>query len=283
MSETPPEDLPPLPDSCWPVDVSCVPWWNDWDTAPDPDADPPVVGVPTYSEADKARAIALAGQSMRLLTGFRVGGCPITVRPAAKGCTERTWRTYPVSGGSAPWTPVSLGGHWINMVCGHDSGCGCVGARQVRLYGTAGAVTQVKVDGVTLDPAAYRLDPGNLLVRLDGDSWPLCQDLVKADTEPGTWSVTYTPGAAVDGLGAWAAGRLAGEFVKACSGGACDLPVTATQIQRDGVTLTLGVGAFPGGRTGIREVDAYLERWNPGRLTTPSTVYSPDVRRPRRT
>lgn len=282
MTTTP---LPPLPDFCWPVDTSCVGDWDDWETEPDPEADPPVIGVPRYSEADKARAIAYAGQSMRLLTGFRVGGCPITVRPAAERCRERTWRTYPVMG-SAPWTPVSIGGHWINLACGHGGGaCGCLGAREVRLYGNPGrsSIVEVKVDGMVLDPTAYRLDPGALLVRLDGEPWPMCQDLAKADTEPGTWSVTYTPGVPVDGLGAAAAGRLAAEFVKACADGQCDLPVTVTQVVREGVTLTLGVGAFPGGRTGIREVDAYLERWNPHGLTTPSTVHSPDVRRPRRT
>lgn len=273
-----------MPEHCWVVDVSCVPDWDGWDVEPDPEADPPVVGVPTYSDADKEYAVALAGQSMRLLTGFRVGGCPVTVRPAGKGCQEQTWRTYPVSG-TAPWTPVSIGGNWINVTCGHSgAGCGCVGARQVRLSGTPSrdAVTEVKVDGMVLDPSAYRLDPGGWLVRTDGDSWPLCQDLTAPDTDEHTWSVTYTPGVAVDGLGARAAGVLAGQFVRACVGGQCDLADNVTQIVRQGVTLTLGVGAFPGGRTGIRSVDAYLERWNPHGHTTPPTVYSPDVRRPRR-
>lgn len=283
MTETP---LPSMPDLCWPVDTSCVPDWDAWDIEPDPEADPPVVGVPLYSEADKEYAIALAGQSMRLLTGFRVGGCPVTVRPSGRGCVPRTWRAYPVAGlGSVPWSPISVDGQWMNIGCGHAGGCGCVEVHQVRLAGSPsqGAVTEVKVDGLVLDPSAYRLDPGGLLVRLDGLGWPLCQDLTKADTEEGTWSVSYTPGVAVDGLGARAAGILAGQFVRACTGGSCDLPNSVTQIVRQGVTLTLGVGAFPGGRTGIRSVDSYLERWNPQGHTTPPTVYSPDLRRHRRT
>lgn len=280
MSETP---IPPPPTTCWPVDTSCVDDWDAWEVEPDPEGDPPVAGVPVYSDADKEYAVALAGESMRLLTGFRVGGCPITVRPAGKGCTSRTWRAYPVTG-TAPWTPVSLGGHWLNITCGHNGGCACIGTRQVRLFGTpgSGSVTEVKVDGMVLDPSAYRLDPGGWLVRTDGESWPLCQDLTKDDTEPGTWSVTYTAGAPVDGIGARAAGILAGQFVRACSGGECDLADNVTQIVRQGVTLTLGVGAFPDGRTGIRSVDAYLERWNPHALTAPSTVWSPDLHRPRR-
>lgn len=270
MSETP---LPAFPDFCWPVDTSCVP---DWNSASDDDDD-----VPRYTATEKARAISLAGQSMRLLTAFRVGGCPVTVRPAARRCQVQTWRTYPVSG-AAPWSPVSVGGEWLNIGCGHDS-CGCVGTREVKLYGAApSSVSVVMVDGMELDPSAYRLDPGGLLVRLDGVGWPLCQDLTKADTEEGTWSVTYTPGAAVDGNGAWAAGVLAGEFVRACSTGECRLPDSVTQVVRSGITMTLAPGAFPGGLTGLREVDAYVQFWNPNGHTTPPVVWSPETRRPRR-
>lgn len=280
--------IPDLPDFCWPVDTSCVTDWDAWEIEPDPEAAPPVVGVPKYSPADKARAIALAGQSMRMLTGYRVGGCPITVRPCRTGCEPRTWRTYPMApySGSTPWQPVNLGGQWLNVGCGCGSGggCACTKVCEVRLDGPVGAIDAVKVDGLTLDPSAYRLDPGGRLVRTDGDCWPLCQDMHAPDTEEGTWSVTYTAGALVDGLGAWAAGILAGEFVQLCSTGDCSrLPTNAKQIVRDGVTLTLGVGAFPDGQTGIREVDAYVQRWNPNRLRAAPVVWSPDQKRPRRT
>lgn len=257
--------IPDLPDLCWPVDTSCVDGWDDYDAGA------------------RARAVALAGQTLRVLTLFQVGGCPVVVRPASQGCRDRTWRTYPVTGpGALPWAPVSVGGSWLNIGCGHTGGCGCLGAREVRLYGPASTVSEVKVDGVVLDPSAYRLDPGGLLVRLDAGTWPLCQDLALPDTEEGTWSVTYIPGAPVDGLGAYAAGVLAGEFVKACSGGDCRLPSGVTQIARQGVTLTLTPGSFPGGRTGIKEVDAYLARWNPNGMSSPPAVYSPGIRRPRR-
>lgn len=272
--------VPELPDFCWPVDTSCVPDWDAWEVAPNPDADPPVVGVPLYSDEDKARAVSLAGQSMRLLTGFRVGGCPITVRPCRAGCTDQTWRTYPVNGGAAPWFPVNLGGSWLNIGCGHAGGCSCSSTSVVQLYGPASGITEVKVDGVALDPSAYRLAPGGLLYRTDGEAWPLCQNLSAPDTEDGTWSVTYTPAAAVDGLGALAAGALAGEYARLCAGGSCDLPATVTQIVRQGVTMTLTPGAFPDGKTGIRMVDSYVQAVNPHALAAPSQVYSPDLRRP---
>lgn len=283
MTETAPEDLPPLPDFCWPVDVSCVPDWNDWDVEPDPEADPPVEGVPKYTPEQKARACALAAQSLRYLTGYRVGGCPVTVRPCRAGCSEETWRTYPVGGvgGSTPWYPVNIGGTWLNIGCGcGGGGCSCSRTSEVRLHGPVGAIETVKVDGVTVDPSLYRLDAPNRLVSL-GDPWPLCQDLSAPDSEPGTWSVTYTAGAAVDGLGAWVAGILAGEYVKACTGGDCRLPNSVTSIVRDGVSMTLGPGAFPDNRTGIMEVDNWVARWNPAGLRGPSTVLSLDRLSPR--
>lgn len=281
MTETAPEDLPDLPDYCWPVDVSCVGDWNDLadnDAPEDPDDNPPI-----YTDVQKARACALAAQSLRMLTAYRVGGCPITVRPAGRACREQTWRTYPVSGsGSTPWQPVDLGGTWLNIGCGHDSACGCGALAQINL-GQASAVLAVKVDGVVLDPSAYRLDPtGGRLVRLDGEGWPLCQNLAAPDTEEGTYSVTYQRGAVVDGLGAFAAGVLAGEFVRACSGGECRLPDNIVRLVRNGVEMTLGAGAFPDDRTGIREVDAYLDRWNPYRHKIAPMVWSPDLARNRR-
>lgn len=278
-------DLPALPDFCWPVDTStCASDWDAVDGA-DPDADPPVEGTPRYSDAVKAYAMAMAGQSLRLLTGFRVGGCPIKVRPCRQGCSQPTYRTYPVQGaGSTPWYPVQVGGDWLNIACGdHLGACGCSTVHEVRLYGIVGAVTQVKVDGAVLDPSAYRLDAGARLVRTDGEAWPLCQSIQAPDTEVGTWSVTYTPGELVDGLGAVAAGLLALEYAKACvNDGNCQLPAGVTTIVRGGVTMTLTTGAFPGGRTGIMTVDTFLERWNPNGLRSRPLVWSPEMRRPRR-
>jgi len=274
--------MPDLPDFCWPVDVSCIP---DWDALTDPDEPASEENPPKYSDDDKARAVALAGQTLRYLTGYRVGGCPVTVRPCRQGCAEQTYRTFPVAGasGGAPWTPVNVGGAWLNIGCGCAAdGCSCSRTSEVRLHGPVGAVEQVKVDGEVLTADVdYRLDAGGRLVRLGGVGWPLCQDMNLPDTDEGTWSVTYTAGQPVDGLGAWVAGILAGEYVTACQGGECRLPTGVTQIVRDGVTMTLGTGAFPDNRTGIPEVDAWVARWNPTGLRAPAVVWSPDVRGPR--
>jgi hypothetical protein len=99
----------------------------------------------------------------------------------------------------------------------------------------------------------------------------------------GSFTVTYTQGIPVDGLGAAAAGRLAVEFAKACGTGDCALPPNVVSITRQGVTMDIASGAFPGNVTGIREVDAYIRMVNPFLVTAKAGVYSPQRRVTRRT
>src|SRR5262245_27247636 len=95
--------------------------------------------------------------------------------------------------------------------------------------------------------------------------------------EPGTLGITYIPGIVPDAAGLWAAGILACEFAKACSGQKCRLPSSVTSVTRQGVTYMMGTSMYPNGLTGIREVDAYLISVNPYGVTVPSLVWSPDV------
>lgn len=229
----------PAPATCWPVDTSRVPGFN----ALDADV--------------QARAVALAGESMRMLTGYRMGGCAVLLRPVV------------LRGNGCLLQPVLDSGVWRNARLGSDN--------EIVLPGGSETVEVVTVDGDVLPPTVYRIDNAYLLVRTDGGAWPLRQDTRRPISEPGTCSVEYVPGPAVDGLGAHAAGLLAGEFAKAATGGKCALPPNATTVSRQGVSLDLspGPGAFPGGRTGIREVDLYVQRWNPGGLTQPSAVWYP--------
>lgn len=220
------------------------------------------------------RAKALAAQTMRALTAYRVGGCPVTVRPCKRGCVE----------GSAHWLwtgvtfrPVAWGGQWVNS-CGCNSTCSCGPLEEMALPAPVGRVDRVLVDGQPLPVTAYRVDNGNRLVRLDGGLWPVCQNMDKPDTEVGTMSVTYLNAYAVDGLGAYAAGVLACEYAKACAGAKCRLPSGVTDIARRGISMTITTGLFPDGVTGIREVDAYILRWNPNGLRMAPRVWSPDQR-----
>jgi hypothetical protein len=176
---------------------------------------------------------------------------------------------------------VLRSGTWVNIGCGcGHADCSCGVTQQVRLDGVPGTIAEVRLGGTTLDPTAYRVD-GSWLTRLDGDSWPTCQDLA---ADPPAFAVDYTPGAPVDGMGAYAAGLLACEYAKACSGEDCALPPSVVSVARQGVTYTFRDktgNAFPGGMTGIQPVDAWVRRWNPHGLSTPPAVWSPDLPHPR--
>lgn len=233
---------------------------------------------------------ALAAQTLRMLTGFRVGGCPVTVRPCNRSCVPGSWLTAPspsilfagAYGGSFGFSPyIGLNGQWMNACGCTGDGCSCTKVEEVQLPGTVGQVDEVVLDGVILDPSTYRVDNGNMLVRTDGDSWPVCQDM-NLNSGEGTFLVTYLDGNPVDGVGAYVGGLLAAEFAQACLGGDCALPSNVQTITRQGVTMELDPEMFQGGVTGNRTVDAYIQIWNPT-STLPSGIYSPDAPRARRT
>jgi hypothetical protein len=143
-------DLPDLPDGCWPVDHGCC---SEFDN---------------YSATIRARADALAVQTLRMLTGYSVGGCPVTLRPCSESCVSGAMGWYWNGGTFTPY--VNTLGQWVNG-CGCQTSCACGPLSTVRLGGV-GTVLAVKVDGVTLPATAYRVDNGMNLVRLDGGTWP---------------------------------------------------------------------------------------------------------------
>lgn len=268
--------IPGTRDPCIPADTSCC---DEWESFED------IEGV-------QQRALAYASATFRSLTGFRVGNCPVTVRPCRAHCLgPPTWMTFPVFVGGwaatmppAAFTPVNTGGVWTNVSCGCGRGdlCSCATVCEIILPGEAASVQQVTLDVATLDASAYRLDPPNRLVRTDGDCWPVCQDMNAAVGQTGSFSVSYIPGAAGDALDAYAVGVLACEYAKACTGETCRLPANVASVARQGVILTMGQkpGAkaeFPNGLTGIREVDDRVIYWNPHGLSQPSVVWSPDT------
>lgn len=249
------EAIPDLPDHCWPVDTSCCSSFDE------------------YSPDVQARAKALAGMTMRMLTGYNVGGCPVTLRPCSISCVSRSGGWYEQGGTFRPY--INAYGQWVNGCGCTHGGCGCTALPSVYL-GSVSRVVEVKVDGVVVPPANYAVH-GDTLVRTDGEPWPVCQDMAAADTEVGTFSVSIVRGAAVDGLGAYAAGRLACEFAKACTGKKCALPSNVTSVTRQGITYDMTTESFPNGLTGIREVDLVIQRYNPNKMKAPPVVWSPDL------
>lgn len=277
-------EIPPLPDFCWPVDWSCAQdIYDELQTTPE--------GV-----AATYRAEALATSALRMLTNYKVGGCPITVRPCTPRCVPDSYLTAPIAwggnwaGGGNPglgFAPFVYNGKWFNACGCMRRDCSCTSLSTILLPGPVAYISEITIDGAVLDPSAYRVDNGNELIRLDGDSWPACQDmnapLEGEGSDVGTLGVTYLRGIAPDGLAAAAAGRLAVEFAKACMGANCQLPTGVTQITRQGITMTIPTGAFPDGLTGIREVDVFIAFWNPFATKVEAEIFSPQRSRTRQT
>jgi hypothetical protein len=214
------------------------------------------------------RATALAWSTMRVLSAGQLGVCPVTVRPCL---------TAPCNACMDTWMrPTLMAGVWVNNACGTVD-CSCARLCEVVLGGRIALITRVVLDGDELPLGDFRIDNGNRIVRQDGECWPSCQDMTKPLGAVGTLGITYIPGVVPDSAALWAVGTLACEFAKSCMGGKCRLPTSVTNISRQGVTFNLDQSAFPGGKTGIREVDAVLQALNPSGKAMGSHVWSPDV------
>lgn len=227
-------------------------------------------------------------------TGGQFGLCPTTVRPCRDDCNSFSTfygglvgRNLPSQG--SPWTPALIAGKWYNLGCGQcGDNCSCSIVQQITLPGPVASVQEVVVDGEVMDPADYRVDNRRYLVRLDGDSWPLCNDLNSPSASgigaEGTWEVTYTRGSPVPVGGQIAAGILASEFAKSgCGDSSCALPKRVQSITRQDVTIGM-LDTFDDievGHTGIWLVDSWIASVKKG--PKQSRVFSPDLRYPRRT
>lgn len=262
------------------VDI-CYPAGTDWSCAYTADElaamrdDPDTLAIMERSEA-------LGWSTLAALIGYRLSLCPSSVRPCAARCSLPTWYTAPVSGGGGTFSPYLMGGSWFNGCgCRSADACSCTTIREVIMPTPVGAIESVILDGATLDPTAYRVDNGNRLVRTDGEAWPVCQDMNLGPDDEGVFIVNYYPYLAPNDLLRFAAGVLATEYFKACAGKNCRLPQGVTNVARNGLSMEIPTGLFPGGGTGIREVDAVIRVYNPNALTSPARVMSPDSARGR--
>lgn len=248
----------------WPMDAACLA--EDWEGL-----DPAI----------RTRALALASSTLRRLTAYRVGGCPVTVRPCAPRAYCAPFVPFRGSYGSDWMYPgINAQGLWVNS-CGCSGNCGCSITKGLALPLPIGRVDEVKVDGNVIPSTDYEVRDGLLIyIGSDLDGWPATQNLDLPDSLPGTFSVTYLNSYPVDMAGAQAVAYLAMEFAKACKGkGKCSLPRNVTDVVRNGVSFTIQAGLFPEGRTSIEVVDAFIELWNPGGRTQPTKVWTPDMAR----
>lgn len=222
------------------------------------------------------RCVDQAAEILYALSGRQFGACEITVRPCRQDCSDgRVSGLY-----GYPWTPQLINGSWVNTRCGRcKTDCSCTEVCELFLPGFVASVSEVKIDGVVLDDTDYRVDNGRNLVAM-GDCWPKCQDMSLADTEVGTFSVTYVKGRPLPVAGQAALGALACELCKACVGDAsCCLPARVTSITRQGYSIAMldPMEFLKDGRTGVYAVDVWLAAVNPKGRSRYAGVFSPDV------
>lgn len=212
----------------------------------------------------------MAWDTLVSLTAGQLAVNPITVRPGA---------VAPDLGGhfaGSQFVP-----HYRDRAWRNDGGCRTV--EEISLEGPVGSIVSVLIDGAELTPIAYRVDNGFQLVRQDGGSWPVRQDMSLPLGQPGTFSVTYYRGHPVDDTVRFLAGILAAEYVKAQTDErGCRLPSGVTSIVRQGVSFEINASMFENGETGIREVDALIHMLNPGKLRSAPRIMTPETLRRRR-
>lgn len=237
---------------------------------------------PTGSEAVTGYARQSATEVLWQKSGQRYGLCEITIRPCRRSCGSENWpfmdRWYEWAGGMWP-RPLLYNGLWFNIACGGCPGtCSCAILEEVLLPGVVSTVSQVKVDGVILPSSAYRLDDNQLLVRTDGGRWPYCQDMAAADTQPNTWSVTFTFGEVPPVIGRQAVGQLMCALARECMGEDCRLPSNVTSLVRQGVSVELDSDFLKR----FNFVSLFLDYANPAGLIAAPGIYDPDAQMFRR-
>lgn len=268
----------------------CTPWASPqdvWDCCGQPTFTVGEGSMATECPVDMSQYAYEASQLLFELSGRLFSGiCEKTVRP----CSD-SWCGFQVlSRGHIVIDPYQYDYGWTGSRWNWGlRSCGCSPLDKIKLSGyPVREITEVKIDGVVVDPATYRLDGHRWLVRvrdpLDPNTqlfWPHCQMLDLPDTEPGTFSVTYTFGAEPPLIGIAAAGQLGCELYRACSGaGECSLPTGTVRVTRQGITISRtsfqrdtksGIWA-----TGLNLVDAFLASFASAGLTRRPSIWSPD-------
>lgn len=221
---------------------------------------------------------SMAVEFLRNWTGRSFGLCDAVVRPCRENCLPGStfWGRD-----RAPWVPALIGGQWYNIGCGScppQAGCGCTLVPALTLPGPIDSVTEILLAGAVLPDTAYRVDDHNVLVRLDGNAWPTCQDMGLGVDQPMTWQISYVKGRPVPVGGQVAAGILACELSKAaCNDRTCALPQRIQNITRQGVSVTLldDFATLQQGQTGIWLIDSWLASVTKPRMG--ASVHSVDV------
>lgn len=254
-----------LPCSGWDVDASCCEEWG------------------TYSASLQTAAAEYGAMTVWAATGRRFGLCTRTVRPCGKDCGTNLEGNLGYYWSEGTWLPYIFGGAWRNCWCGNNGLPGCCTCQpwcQVYLPPPVYAIpaTGISQDGSVVPVDSWRVDNGQWLVRTDGDCWPICQDY-NVDSGANTFFVTYQQGIPVPSLLLRAAGELACEWARNCTGAACRLPQRVTSLARQGVTISFAdvQALLINNLTGLQTVDQIIHMFNPYGLASRMRISSPDM------
>ena len=235
-----------------------------------------------WSEETQETALALASGYLWAATGRRYGVCPVSVRPSQTDRTELAYQSFAVAPGlgglGEPGGPFLFGGRWFNSGCA--TACCGNSACAVVLRGPVASVDEVIVGTEVVPASAYRVDVSRgayLLVRVDGECWPMCQNFTAEPGEPGAFEITYGLGLALPAMLELATAALACQYGKSITGGACALPARMTRLSRQGVEVEVAAPEPDGTSTGVKLVDDVIMALNPGKLRRPPVVLSPDL------
>jgi hypothetical protein len=162
---------------------------------------------------DLTDSIQFASEILYRLSGNRwPGECERTVYPCAGnncGCGGTTWDWFLASGwewvyAGFPSIPYRFADGWINCwgTCKDACWLDCI-----DLPGVVSEITQVVVNGVVLDPSAYKVQAYRRICRVDGDTWPCYNNLggnhcvntntvaeITVDASGGNWSLNASYG-----------------------------------------------------------------------------------------
>lgn len=271
----------PTPVDCGPTFETCRPW------ATVEDVERLVGDADCFADnlTLLEDALEIASETLFVLSGRQFPGiCEVTVRPCAV--------EQPTSSSPTPlvgYQTDSFAAFGGACSCHHPPGrsCGCCGPSETRLgYSPIVEVSEVLIDGATLDPAAYRIDDGKYLVRLPNpgstvpQSWPCCQRLDLPTTEAETWSVTFCYGKGAPPLGVAAAARFAAEIAKGALGLDCCIAArNVTSMSREGVSIEVlsPTDFLTAGLLNIFEADLFIQTYNPAKIRKNAKILSPDT------
>lgn len=224
-------------------------------------------------------AVQIASDIMFALSGRQFSGvCPDVIRPVrddASGWWFPTVGSYSVT--NDEWYGSSFGNRARDYVRDRR-----IFASEIRLPAyPVNTITQVRVDGVVLAAADYKIADDRWLMRIGG-SWPCSQDVTLPPTAFGTFEVQYTYGVSIPPAGVRAAAAYACEVARACqpsAQGECALPARTQQIVRQGLSVRVldPADLTDQGRTGLSIVDAFIQAVNPHGLQERAAVLSPDM------